>query len=448
MEGQEISEVLLSKVLADFDNRFESEYWNAKIITYESVKGIDIESFTQYGTSEYLNEDGIGYPVLRLNEFDSFFISSPAKYCNLIDGQTYDSLKLKKNDVLICRTNGNPKYVGKSALVPQDYDYAFASYLFRVRPNDNINSATLVTFMNSKYGRMEIERFSMLGNQANFSPAKFRQISIPLFSKEFNDNIEHIVYKAFELSEQSKELYVSAEIQLLEGLGLENWQPQRNNVNIKTIKESFLASERLDAEYYHQKHYELEQRLKQCNQMDFLGNICWINDKNVIPKDTEIYKYIELADVKQYGEISGCTIDFGAKLPTRARKLVKENQVIVSSVEGSLDSCALVTKDYDKALCSTGFFVIESDSITSETLLVMLKLKPIQQLLQRACTGSIMESMTYDTFPNVLLPIPKDEVQTVVTEKIRKSFALRRESKQLLEQAKKLVEDEIEKQNS
>jgi len=84
--------------------------------------------------------------------------------------------------VLICRTNGNPKLVGKSAIVPTDYDYAFASYLFRVRPDRNIiNSASLVAFLNSKYGRMEIEKYAMVGNQANFSPAKFREISIPIY---------------------------------------------------------------------------------------------------------------------------------------------------------------------------------------------------------------------------------------------------------------------------
>ena len=167
-----MSEVWLSEVLSDEDIRLEEKYYSSKRPTFKSVKGEEIEFFSQYGTSKDLNEEGLGFPVLRLNEFESFFISKPAKYCNLIDYDTYVSLQLKKNDVLICRTNGNPKYVGKAAIVPKDYDYAFASYLFRVRPNSNlINSATLVTFLNSDYGRKEIEKFSMVSNQANFSPA-------------------------------------------------------------------------------------------------------------------------------------------------------------------------------------------------------------------------------------------------------------------------------------
>ena len=44
-------------------------------------KGEDVIVFSQYGTSKDLNEVSLGYPVLRLNEFNYSFISAPAKYC-------------------------------------------------------------------------------------------------------------------------------------------------------------------------------------------------------------------------------------------------------------------------------------------------------------------------------------------------------------------------------
>ena len=47
--------------------------------------------------------------------------------------------------------------------------------------------------------------------------------------------------------------------------------------------------------------------------------------------------------------------------------------VIVSSIEGSLDSIALIRGEYDQALCSTGFHVVNSQTFNSETLLVLLK---------------------------------------------------------------------------
>lgn len=152
LEGLEIVEVDLSVALNNENFRLESEFHTARSFSsIESLTGEEITNFVQYGTSDELNENSLGYPVLRLNEFDSFFITTPSKYCDLIDENKYQTLKLMKNDVLICRTNGNPKLVGKSAIVAQDYDYAYASYLFKIRPIESlINAATLVTFLNSK----------------------------------------------------------------------------------------------------------------------------------------------------------------------------------------------------------------------------------------------------------------------------------------------------------
>ncbi len=75
--------VELQKVKENKDIRLESDFWIKERAQFISVRGADVEAFSQYGTSKELNEDGNGYPVLRLNEFDSFFIHEPAKYCDI-----------------------------------------------------------------------------------------------------------------------------------------------------------------------------------------------------------------------------------------------------------------------------------------------------------------------------------------------------------------------------
>lgn len=447
LEGLEINEVLLREVFADEDMRLEGNYYNSNKMHINCAKGEIIESFSQYGTSKDLNEEKKGYPVLRLNEFDTFFISKPAKYCNLIDVETYESLRLKRNDVLICRTNGNPKYVGKAAIVPKDYDYAFASYLFRVRPNSNlINSATLVAFLNSKYGRKEIEKFSMVCNQANFSPAKFRKISIPLFSEKFNNQIEEIIYHAFDMSESGKTLYVDAENILLEEFGIKGWQPNNKLVNIKQLKESLLKSGRIDAEYYQQKYEDYHCLFEGYKGgSDVLSSICDIYDMNFGPIENTEYKYIELSNIGGLGEITGCTIAKGVELPSRARRLIHTNDVIVSSIEGSLQSVALVTDEYDKAICSTGFYVVNSKTINPETLLVLFKSEPMQNLLKQGCSGTILTAIGKTEFQNLVMPKIRKEVQTEIADCVQRSMSLRNEAKQLLEEAKMMVEEEIRK---
>ena len=94
----------LQKVKENKELRLESDFWIKEKSKFKSLKGTVVEAFSQYGTSKELNEDGNGYPVLRLNEFDSFFIHEPAKYCDILDAETYNSLKLKKDDIFVSHT--------------------------------------------------------------------------------------------------------------------------------------------------------------------------------------------------------------------------------------------------------------------------------------------------------------------------------------------------------
>lgn len=425
----------------------EAEYYNSATLPFSNtIKASKAIVFSQYGTSKGLNEDRLGFPILRLNEFNASFISCPTKYCSLLDYETYLSLQLKKDDVLICRTNGNPKLVGKSALVPKDYNYAFASYLFRVRPHrEIINSATLVAYLNSRYGRIEIEKYSMVGNQANFSPAKFREITIPIFSKELNNEIEQLTYSSFDKLEQSECIYSSAETYLLECLGMTEFAANPEAYNVKTLKESFLETGRFDSEYYLPK-YEDYVRLVQSypNGYGLLGDMCEIKDYNYTPKNEIRYKYIELANIGKSGDVTGCDEQNGEDLPTRARRIVHRGDVVVSSIEGSLDSCALITDEYDGALCSTGFYVLQSSQLNPETLLALFKSQPIQNLMKKGCSGTILTAISKSELERIPLPVIRKEVQDEIAKHVQKSFELRKKALQLLETAKLTIESAIE----
>lgn len=216
-----------------------------------------------YNSIYGLNEDSIGYLVLRMNEFDGLFTGRPKMHSSNFTPEDFQLHSLQKDDVLICRTNGNPKLIGKSALVAKNYPYVYESHLFKIRPKtDLINSATLVVFLNTKYGRMEIEKFSMQGNQANFSLAKFKQIKIPKFTKQFCGILEKLTYSSFSSLESSQTLYYDAETTLLVTLGLADFSPSMEKVNIKSYKNSFATTGRLDAEYYQPKYENLLVLLK------------------------------------------------------------------------------------------------------------------------------------------------------------------------------------------
>lgn len=441
MDGLDCNETLLSSVGSVTDYyRLEAEYYTAKTVKYpKTLKGKEILSSIQYGTSKYCDEDSCGYPVLRLNELNNGFIEKPQKYCHIMSAGEFESLRLHKGDVVVIRTNGNPNLVGRCAVILEDTNVAFASYLYRVVPNEKIYAEVLVAYLNCKYGRYEIDKNSMKGNQTNFSPAKFKDIAIPDFGKALQDSIRQATGQAYEIRKAANRILGESSHILSAHLNIDI--AFSSGISKKAMSESFLNTGRLDAEYYQLKYEVITRKL---NTKETVSSLCNLYDKNYVPVSKKSYQYIELADVGQYGDISDVDVQAGIDLPTRARRIVKTGQIIVSSVEGSLQSCALITDEYDGALCSTGFYVLDSNYINSETLLVLFKSEPIQALMKQRCSGTILTAISKDELLSMPLPMIDEDVQKVIAAKVQESFALRKRSKQLLEYAKQAVEMAIE----
>lgn len=308
----------------------------------------------------------------------------------------------------------------------------------------NIKPEMLFIFLLSKYGQSQIEREKVGTAQPKLALERIRRFKIPFFSDNFQLRIEKMVKEAYDKLKESKNLYKQAEDLLLEELGLKDFKPSEENIAIKKLEESFLSTGRLDAEYYQPKYEEIIDKIKSYGS-DKLSNICYIKDKEFKPKNiNDKYKYIELSNIGNEGEITGFKIDAFKNLPTRARRKVNTNDVIISSVEGSLDKVAIISEEFNNALCSTGFYVINSEKINSETLLVLFKNKIFQQILKQNCSGTILTAINKKEFYNLPLPLIKKDIKIEIENLIKTSFKLKEESKNLLDLAVKMVEDEIE----
>jgi type I restriction enzyme, S subunit len=271
------------------------------------------------------------------------------------------------------------------------------------------------------------------------------QILVPVLSTGFQNRVHELVNIAYSKLEKFSELYQQTETILLEEVGLKDFEPSKERVNVKTFKESFLSSGRLDAEYYQRKYEDyLSLIYSYSNGYDSLEAICTLKDENFTPEGKNEYKYIELADIGKSGEITGNTTAQGSELPSRARRMVNTHDVIISSIEGSLESCALVSNEFDNALCSTGFYIIISEKINSETLLVLFKSNPMQNILKKNCSGTILTAINKSEFLNVPIPLIHKDRQETIKLKITESFQLRKQSETLLEVAKRAVEIAID----
>jgi len=453
LEGLEVSEVFYSKI--PFGNsifRIDAEYFQKKYLREDLL--LSNYETVYLGEDAFITDGQHGYHVVDENSeirhltaknFKNWFADdiNADRLAKWVDENNKRS-SLEVNDIVLT-TRGSVGYCAlvKENVLPANIDQDVAR--ISIKNKNRIKPQFFITYLNSKYGQDWILRNQTGMVQQGLALWRVREIPIPLLNINFQKVIEKTIEFSYSLIVDSKNKYTQAEEILLEEMGLKDFEPSNEPVNIKSFKDSFLASGRLDAEYY-QKKYEGYIKLIKNYKHGFepFSKVCNLKDKNYSPNETKQYKYIELANIGKTGDINGCTTSLGKDLPTRARRIVSENDVIISSIEGSLDSCALITKEYDNALCSTGFYVVNSDKINSETLLILFKSEPMQNILKKSCSGTILTAINKTELEKIPIPLIDYTKQQQIAELIEESFALKKQSEKLLETTKRVVEIAIE----
>ena len=354
-----------------------------------------------------------------------------------------DAERLKENtihykDILVTRSGT----IGHSAIYLENNPAISMSDTLIIQ-SGNLNPFFLTIFLNTKHGTALIERGRYGSVQTHIAPPFLYQIPMPIW-----DNLPSAIEKTYlqskHLTELSKTRYTEAQTLLLAELGLADWQPKQQLTFVKTFSDTENA-ERIDADYFQPKYDEIINAIKNYSGgWGILKNQARIKDTNFNPNAETEYKYIELANIGSNGEITDCMVERGKDLPTRARRKVAAGDVIVSSIEGSLESIALITEEYDNALCSTGFHVVQSDVLNSKVLLVLLKSIVGQLQLKKGCSGTILTAINKTEFSKIAIPKIREQKQAEIEQKVIESFNLRKDAKALLEDAKHAVEIAIE----
>ena len=415
---------------------------NKKTLAELSEKITDFWAYSQNNFIVYKNE--WTHYFIRNQDITDFFINDENRI--FIDEDVYKKLSLKLDiyDILLQRTWS----IWKSAIVlERDIPSSANQNLAQVKlKKDIINPFYILTYLNCYFWKKYFERLATGNVQPRLNLQQIDKIFIPIFSENFQKQIEEIVKNSYKRQIESKYLYQEAEDLLLTELWLKN-HTVSHTLTFSTTKKAVDEAWRYDADYFQPKYDELIEKIENYKWgWDYVENCIKVQDKNFIPEGWKLYKYIALANVSAQWFISDCEENYWENLPTRARRILHKWDVIVSSIEWSLSSCAVIEDEFDWWLCSNWFYVLNSDFFNSECLLVLFKSKIIQTLLKKWCSWTILTAISKDELNKIKLPLINSWLQKKISDKIKESFRLRNESKELLEQAKKMVEDEIEKE--
>lgn len=454
MDGLECSEIRFNEI-HNWNPifRIDAEFYNKRAITIDTqirkmshlcLNKEDVVSGPFGSTlksASYLSEGPV--PFIRIENIKGGFYVNTLNimYISEKDNNRIKNSALRVDDIVLSKVGNS---IGYFARIDKRIPYCNISENnigIKLEKYQESFKHYLVAYLNCSLAQKLVARRTSGNAQPKLNVGDMCLIPIPTFSDAFYKVISNLIINSENLIAASQEKYRYAEKMLVSTIDMVDRNSTKIITSLKSLSESFLTSGRLDAEYYQPIYDDYKAALK---TEDTVYTLCNLYDKNFVPKDDVEYAYIELANVGNSGDINDVDSVLGKNLPSRARRKVKSGQVIIASVEGSLQSCALITDEYSGALCSTGFYVVDSDYINPESLLVLFKSKPIQALLKQRCSGTILTAITKDEFLSMPLPKIEQSVQKQIATKVQESFALRHQSEQLLENAKRAVEIAIE----
>ncbi|KAA6431608.1 hypothetical protein FEM33_25225 [Dyadobacter flavalbus] len=409
---------------------------------------LDCSAFYPSITGDY-NFEKSGVPFLRVNEIQDGLVTLTDKTAFLPEKVLEDNkttiASAKPFDIVIAK-GGNT--LAKLGLITEEYPtFALSRDLLLLQTSQmrNCNKYFLWVFLHSRYGQSLLWRTASQTGQPHLTLAAIGDIGLPRFSGEFEGVFEAIYQKSQRCVARSKQLFAESGDLLVNELNFIEVSRSIGSKKVIELSSSFAISGRLDAEYYQPRYDYYRQVVENYpNGWSKISDVCSLNESNFTPDEDTMYKYIELSDVGKYGEIGQILVEQGRNLPGRARRRVVEGEVLISSIEGSLESCAIIDAEHNGSVCSNGFFVLRSERINSETLLVLFKSKFMQGLLKQCCTGTILTAINKADFVNIPVPIIGQDVQESISVKVKDSLSWRQTGKTLLEIAKTSVEIAID----
>ena len=148
-------------------------------------------------------------------------------------------------------------------------------------------------------------------------------------------------------------------------------------------------------------------------------------------KPDDAFIYLDVSSVnKETKEIENATVLLGKDAPSRARKLVKANDVIFATVRPTHSRVALITEEYDNQVCSTGYFVLRAKEFLNNNLVFYFLLTyGFNKQMEKLQKGASYPAVTDSEVKGIYIPYPKSmkEQQTIV----QKLDALSAETKKL-----------------
>lgn len=384
-----------------------------------------------------------GILYLRVNNLkEDGFELDDTKYVDIQFSKIPQKIRVNVGDLVLGRTGT----IGVVLIIPDELDGAVMSqHITKIIPKNIINKYFLTIYLNSKYGKLQAQKTALGSMQKELTLEVTKNFKILIPSQSFQQKIEKMVKNAQEKRILADEKYKEAEEILNKELGLEDLDLSTQ----KTFETKFSeAEDRFDPEYYQPKYKKIkgllsEKKLKVKLLKSFVKKY---NCGFAFPTETYLEKGIPLLRIKNLKRIE---IDFkGVELLPdldEYQEFVAKSGDILISMSGTVGATSLVPENIQKAFVNQRITSISTEGIDKLYLCFYLNLQAINSLMVGGTTGGVQKNITYQDIVSIPVPTLSQSFQQKISSLIQQSFKLRQEAKELIDRAKKEVEEMIEK---
>ena len=429
---------------------YKSDYMtksiNIRSGRYRRLSQISYITDGEHGSPCWSNNSGIKYITAEFIK-ENFIANGDFKQITVDQDKRNARARLQKDDILIYSVGAYAGLtcVAEPHLFPANIPRSVA--IVRLHNTNEFFPEFISVFLNSQLGKFQSLRFRAGNSQPVLALEKIRQFEVPLIDISFQKEITELYQKSYELRKYSNTYYEKAITLLEKELDLDKITFD----NPKSYTASFsevVNSNRADADFYQVKFKQLEEHISTL-KTTALASICSFQ------KGYEVGTKLYTDDGPTFIRVSNLTINgftFGNSdkyISNNTYNIFKAHKPNIGDIlltkDGTIGTCYVVDEEVS-GIVSSGIMnlTLNDTSIPKEYLALVINSQICQMQADRDCSGALITHWKPEQIRKMKIPILSLESMELLSDLVIRSKAARKESIQLLQQAKNRVEELIE----
>ena len=397
--------------------------------------------------SDILEEDYVeqGVPFIRVQNITEYgFEDSNLVFISEEANKRISRSECRPGDLVFTKTGR----LGTVCVLNNEYsNYNIRGDLAKLQLKSQIDPYYVMSYLNSNFGTKITNSYSSGSTRGRILISNIKKIVIPIPSPEIQKYIGDKVRKAEELREEAKRLKKEAETFLYEMIQLKPLNDFDKDM-YSFVNSNYIDSERLDSEYYKTKYITLEKLLKSKKVTSFKDIIIESKYGASVPAD---YTMVGIPFIRGNNLTDNeINIDDIVYLNKKLKDEVKDHHVntgdILITRSGTVGISAVVDEKCDGFSFGSFMIKLRIDMRIWNPYYIAAFLNSFwgKWQIERLQNGAVQQNINLQEIGRIIIPIISKENQDKIEELIKNYINKKRQSKQLIQEAKQDVEDLIE----